>query len=213
MKSTKTRHSNSSIWYPIIAFLIVFGTVLLLFGVYKVRQHINQQRLLENERKFNRENDPVYQQHQKFIKQVADPAVAQYKQNQQVLPSVVIAQAILESDWGKSKLYQNAYNPFGIKGTYNGQSISYNTDEYIDNKRVTQVGQFRKYPDLQSAIEDHNQALYDKFLKKGGITDYKEEAELLQKNTYATDPKYAKKLINVIKTHGLDKYDKEAMQK
>ncbi|WP_429971515.1 glycoside hydrolase family 73 protein [Fructilactobacillus sp. Tb1] len=207
----KTDENGNSIWYPVIAFVIVFGTFGLLFGTYKIRQHINQQNLIKSELAYQRAHDPVLKQHNKFIKQVATPSVALYKENKQVLPSIVIAQAILESDWGKSKLYTNAYNPFGIKGTYQGQSISYDTGEYINGKNVTQVGQFRKYPSLQAAIEDHNQALYKEFIHKTGMTSYKEQAKLLQKNTYATDPNYAKKIIKVIETHKLAKYDKQAM--
>ncbi|ANZ57451.1 mannosyl-glycoprotein endo-beta-N-acetylglucosamidase [Fructilactobacillus lindneri] len=211
MKNKNKRNDGKSIWYPIIAFLIVAGFILLLFGTYKVRKYMNEQTLIKNEKKFNEENNPTIKQHNKFIKQVATPSIEQYKKNHQVLPSIVIAQAILESNWGKSKLYQKAKNPFGIKGTYQGASISYETGEYINHKHVTQVCQFRKYPDLQAAIEDHNQALFDKFLKKDNITSYREEAELLQKNTYATDPDYADKLIKVIKTHDLQKYDKQAI--
>jgi len=207
----KTNENGNSIWYPIIAFVIVFGTVGLLYGTYKIRQHINQQNLIKSEKAYQEAHDPVLKQHRKFIKQVSGPSVALYKKNKQVLPSIVTAQAILESDWGKSKLYTNAYNPFGIKGTYEGESISYDTGEYINGKHITQVAQFRKYPDLQTAIEDHSEALYEKFLHKSGMTSYKEQAKLLQKNTYATDPDYAKKLIKVIETHKLAKYDKEAI--
>ncbi|WP_413627813.1 glucosaminidase domain-containing protein [Fructilactobacillus vespulae] len=209
----KTNEKGNSIWYPIIAFVIVAGTFSLLFGTYKIRQHINQQRLIAAQKAYNEAHDPILIQQRKFIKQVSAPSVNLYKKNKQVLPSIVIAQAILESNWGKSKLYTNAYNPFGIKGTYQGDSISYSTGEYIDGKHVDEIAQFRKYPDLQTAIEDHNQALYDKFLSKDHTTDYKEQAKLLQKNTYATDPEYTKKIVNVIKTHNLVKYDNEAMGK
>ncbi|USS86107.1 glycoside hydrolase family 73 protein [Fructilactobacillus cliffordii] len=213
MKQKPEKSERSSLWYPLIAFLIVAGACLALYGTYKVRQHMNYQRMIAAQKKYDEENNPVLKHERKFIKQVADPSVKLYKQDHKVLPSIVIAQAILESNWGKSKLYTEANNPFGIKGTYNGDYIMYETGEYINHKHITEKAQFRKYPDLQSAIEDHNEALYEKFLKRDDkITDYREEAKLLQKNTYATDPDYANKLIRVIKAHDLQKYDQEAMK-
>ncbi|USS84460.1 glucosaminidase domain-containing protein [Fructilactobacillus myrtifloralis] len=214
MKQKPTNSERSNLWYPLIGFLIVASVFLALFGTYKIRQHINYQRMITAQKKFEEENNPVLKHERKFIKQVAQPSVQLYRQDHKVLPSIVIAQAILESNWGKSKLYTEANNPFGIKGTYNGNYIIYETGEYINHKHITEKGQFRKYPNLQAAIEDHNQALYDKFLNRNdNITDYREEAKLLQKNTYATDPNYAKKLTRVIKAHDLEKYDQEAMQK
>ncbi|WP_252893663.1 glucosaminidase domain-containing protein [Lentilactobacillus senioris] len=63
--------------------------------------------------------DKTKREHDSFISQVAHPAIKLYEKNQQVLPSIVVAQAVLESSWGgNSDLYRNANNPFGIKGSY-----------------------------------------------------------------------------------------------
>nr|WP_263849875.1 glucosaminidase domain-containing protein [Lentilactobacillus parafarraginis] len=53
-----------------------------------------------------------------FIRSIAVPAVRNFQRNRQILPSVVIAQAALESQFGTSDLYSEAHNPFGVKGTY-----------------------------------------------------------------------------------------------
>ena len=141
-----------------------------------------------------------------------------------MLPSIVIAQAIQESNWGQSKLYQKAYNIFGVKGRYKGQSISYYTDEYVskdtkvakgvkvvmegDKKKISIPSTFRKYPSVYAAVENHSTVVALNFIKKKNVTSYEEQAAMLQKNGYATDPNYAKSLIALIKQYDLSKYDK-----
>lgn len=142
----------------------------------------------------------------KFIKKMAAPAVRVYQQNGQVLPSIVIAQAILESSWGTSALFQQANNPFGVKGSYQGQSKSFPTSEYVNGKKIQIHANFRDYPSLTAAILDHDALLKANYFKKT-VTDYQTAAKLLQENGYATDPDYAKKLDNVIATYNLNQYD------
>jgi Muramidase (flagellum-specific) len=62
------------------------------------------------------------------VKKVAD----QYK----LYPSVMMAQAALESGWGTSQLSTSANNYFGIKGAYNGASVTMNTAEYDENGQL-----------------------------------------------------------------------------
>lgn len=148
---------------------------------------------------------------QKFIVKLSKPAIKSYNKNKEVLPSIVIAQAVLESDWGTSGLYLNANNPFGIKGDYNGESIRYKTAEYVKGKRVYEVANFRKYPDLQAAIDDHNYLISKRFIKRTDLYSFRKQANLIQKNAYATDPDYAKKVIGVIVKNNLRKYDTQAI--
>lgn len=155
--------------------------------------------------------DKTKQEHDSFISKVARPAMKLYEKNQQVLPSIVVAQAVLESSWGESALYRNANNPFGIKGSYQGQSIRYNTEEVISGKRITVQAAFRKYPSLLAAINDHNRLLAQQFIKQSNVISYRKVAKLLQQNGYATDPNYAKKLIQIIRKYNLSKYDLAAI--
>ncbi|KJW11992.1 N-acetylmuramidase [Levilactobacillus spicheri] len=143
---------------------------------------------------------------QRFIKKMAAPAVRVYRENGQVLPSIVIAQAILESSWGTSELFLQANNPFGVKGAYQGRTKSFPTTEYVNNKKVTVNANFRDYPTLTAAILDHDALLKQNYFK-GTVTDYRTAAKLLQSNGYATDPHYARKLMNVIATYNLNQYD------
>lgn len=157
------------------------------------------------------QEDKTVQAHDAFIEKVSKPAITLYQDNHQVLPSIVIAQAVLESSWGDSDLYRNANNPFGIKGNYRGKSVSYNTEEVYSGKRVTIKANFRKYPSLLAALNDHNQLLSTTFIKKDNILSYRTMAKLLQQNGYATDPSYAKKLIQIIRKYKLSQYDLTAI--
>lgn len=193
----------------IIVFVLI---VVVISGAFYVRSSkiANSQSHFVNEGSIT-EVDKTKQEHDSFISKVANPAIKLYEKNQQVLPSIVIAQAILESSWGNSDLYRNANNPFGIKGTYHGQSIRYDTEEVVSGKRITVKADFRKYPSLLAAINDHNRLLSQRFIKQNNVLSYRKMATLLQQNSYATDPNYAKKLIQIIRKYQLSQYDLTAI--
>ena len=149
-----------------------------------------------------------------FINQIA-PHAKRIQHNYQILASIIIAQAILESNWGKSGLAINAYNLFGIKGSFNGQSVTMQTAEYNrDGERSSITAKFKKYPSWYESFEDlaklyTNGVSWDrnKYKKIIGEKDYMKVARELQSSGYATDPKYADKLISLIKRYELTKYD------
>lgn len=151
---------------------------------------------------------PEQKRQRKFIYKMAKPAVQVYKKNHQVLPSIVVAQAIIESNWGQSQLFQQADNPFGMKGSYNGNTKLFPTKEYVNGKEVTINAYFRVYPSLAAAILDHDAVVSQQFLPSG-TTNYRTAAKYLQTNGYATDPNYADKLINVISGYNLARFDNE----
>lgn len=128
-----------------------------------------------------------------------------------ILPSVIVAQAILESSWGNSELSQKANNLFGIKAnsTWNGDKYLVTTSEYVNGKKIYIDAYFRKYKSWDESIVDHslflNKPLYKKII---GNTDYKDVCRLLQSCGYATDINYANKLIGVIESNNLTKFDK-----
>jgi len=181
--------------------LLVLGGGMLLRG--RIKTVIDAGRVTQTSSSTN--SNETEAQHQ-FIKKMAKPAVRVYQQNGQVLPSIVIAQAILESSWGTSELFIQANNPFGVKGSYQGQAKRFPTTEYVNNKKITVIAYFRDYPTLTAAILDHDTLLKQSYFKQT-VTDYKTAAQLLQSNGYATDPHYARKLMNVIATYNLNQYD------
>lgn len=147
-----------------------------------------------------------------FINSVANGAINGWKKYK-VLPSVTIAQAILESAWGGSALTTKANNLFGIKGRYNGQYVTMPTWEVINGQNVMVNAEFRKYPSRDVSMEDHGNFLTvnSRYKNLIGVTNYKTVTKLLQQDGYATDPAYPAKLNNIIETYGLTKYDSQAL--
>lgn len=120
--------------------------------------------------------------------------------------SITLAQGILESGSGKSKLAVEANNHFGIKchDTWSGATM------HIDDDAPNEC--FRKYKSVDQSFEDHSV-----FLKKPRyeelfvleITDYKGWAQGLKKCGYATSSTYAKNLIDLIEKYELTQFDTE----
>ncbi|MGG5317051.1 glucosaminidase domain-containing protein [Enterococcus sp. AZ072] len=133
--------------------------------------------------------------------------------------SVMIAQAILETGSGNSQLARPPHhNLFGIKGSYQGKNVSFNTQEDKGNGQLYTIQSvFRQYPSYKESLED-----YAALLKKGisGNASFyqatwKEYVENYQAATkeltgkYATDTSYDKKLNALIETYQLTSYDAE----
>lgn len=120
--------------------------------------------------------------------------------------SITLAQGLLESNIGKSKLAVNNNNHFGLKcfskACKKGHCTNYNDDHHKDF--------FRNFKTAWESYRSHSILLSGKrykHLKKLSPKDYKGWAKGLQKAGYATDKKYAQKLIRLIETVGLTKYD------
>ncbi|MFD1417407.1 glycoside hydrolase family 73 protein [Companilactobacillus keshanensis] len=133
-----------------------------------------------------------------------------------VYASVMLAQAILESGWGASALATQGNNLFGIKGDYNGSSVTMKTSEWSASQGwYTIYASFRKYPSYYESFADNGDKLrngvswdssYYKGTWKENASSYKDATAWLQ-GRYATAPTYASSLNNVIETYGLTKYD------
>lgn len=131
--------------------------------------------------------------------------------------SVMMAQAIIESGWGASTLSQAPnYNLFGIKGSYQGQSVYMDTWEYLNGKWVIKKEPFRKYPSYQQSFNDNAYVLKNTSFQAGvyyysgawrsKTSSYKDATAWLT-GRYATDPSYGTKLNNIIAAYNLSKYD------
>lgn len=150
-----------------------------------------------------------------FIDQIKSGAVAAYRKYE-VLPSLTLAQAILESNWGKSA---PGFNLFGIKWSEgcgrDKQLLS--TWEEVNGKVIKIKAWFRKYDSYAESIDDHGHLLRYATWKKGqfiyapviAAKDYKEGSQQLLACGYATDHTYATQLINLIEQYNLNKWDRE----
>ena len=140
-----------------------------------------------------------------YIKKYAPLAVI--KMHEYKIPaSITLAQGILESGNGRSKLASKSNNHFGIKchRGWTGKRVYHDDDKKDDC--------FRKYEYVEHSYNDHSKFLTGRkryaFLFKLRRSDYKGWAKGLKKAGYATDKKYPKKLIKIIQTYQLFAFDK-----
>ena len=127
-----------------------------------------------------------------------------------ILPSLTIAQAILESGWGKSKLAKNANALFGIKAHsgWKGPRVDIKTHEHIDAQRVDVSAAFRAYGSWEESIADHSALLRaSRYKAVLGEWGYKQACRAVHAAGYATDPEYATKLIKLIEQYDLTQWD------
>ncbi|MBU5360841.1 glucosaminidase domain-containing protein [Enterococcus raffinosus] len=151
-----------------------------------------------------------------FIETVGEDA-RKLGQEYDVFASVMIAQALIESGSGTSTLSLSPnHNLFGIKGTYQGQSVLMATQEDRGNGELYSINSaFRKYPNFAASLGDYVQLI------RGGISGndsyYKQAWRSEAKNylrttnaltgTYATDTTYGQKLNSIIALYHLTQYD------
>ncbi|MFR0609048.1 LysM peptidoglycan-binding domain-containing protein [Limosilactobacillus mucosae] len=145
---------------------------------------------------------------QAFIESVAQGAINGWTKYG-VLPSVTVAQAILESGWGQSALSTQAHNLFGIKGSYNGQYVTMQTREVYNGQSYYIYDNFRKYANNSESVEDHGNFLYSnsRYANLLGDQSYASVARKLQADGYATDPSYASSLIKLVEMYNLTQLD------
>jgi len=132
------------------------------------------------------------------------PVAREASKKSGVPASIILAQAALETGWGASTI-GDAKNLFGIKGTGPAGSIRVPTQEVINGQRVTINDNFRKYNSWQESIEDHGRLLQNsRYARAMAVkNDPDQFARELQRAGYATDPEYASKLINIMKSKNL----------
>lgn len=140
---------------------------------------------------------------QAYIEQYAPLAISEM-QRTGVPASITLAQALVESGAGASKLARYANNHFGIK-CHGWQGEKY----YKDDDLLHEC--FRAFPSAEDSYRAHSDFLRDRShygsLFELDPTDYKGWAHGLKKAGYATDPRYADKLIKVIEDYQLYRYD------
>jgi len=137
------------------------------------------------------------------------PMVIEDMHKSGILASLTAAQAFIESNKGNSGLTQKANNLFGIKGTYNGQSVKMQTTEYYHGQPVKVMADFRKYPSWQDSISDHSGMFnrMKRYENLRGLKDYKLACKYVKDDGYATSPTYTQTLINTIEKYRLYEWD------
>ena len=152
---------------------------------------------------------------EKYIEKYKDIAVREMDRTG-IPASIKLAQALLESDAGRSELATEANNHFGIKCGSDWYGHSFNKKDDDRNRRGRLISScFRSYKDPRSSFIDHSEFLMDPNKKQryGGLfeiknNNYKAWAKELKSSGYATNPKYANLLIDIIEKYKLDQFDK-----
>lgn len=148
-----------------------------------------------------------------FIEKIGNLAREDMKKSK-ILASLTIAQAILESNWGRSALAEAPnYNLFGIKGDYNGAYCTFPTSEYLNGRWCTVNANFRKYPSWAESLSDHSALFnrWDRYANLRGNYNYRDVCNKVREDGYATDPSYSAKLINIIEQYNLTRFDIESV--
>ena len=138
-----------------------------------------------------------------YIYMYKDIAISEM-QRSGIPASIKLAQGILESANGNSRLAVQANNHFGIKcHGWSGEEV------YHDDDAIGEC--FRKYANARESFIDHTDFLVTRsryaFLFELESTDYRGWARGLSRAGYATDPDYPQKLINLIERHNLQRFD------
>ena len=153
---------------------------------------------------------------QRFLNKII-PAAQQATEGKDVYTSVMIAQAALESAWGTSGLSAEPnHNLFGVKGSYNGQSVNMYTLEDSGAQHYYGIyDNFRKYPSYKESMDDYvakisngiqGSPYFYSGAWKSRTNSYKDATRYLT-GRYATDSAYYAKLNRIIEQYGLTKYD------
>lgn len=146
-----------------------------------------------------------------FLNQIRT-AVIDDQEESGILASLTAAQAILESANGNSALARSGNNLFGIKGDYYGSYVTMKTKEWDKTKGYYEIyAKFRKYPSVRESIRDHSTFL-KKYPRYAAVCackpgEWEKCCTLMGQSGYATDPNYASKLMNLIKTYKLYEWD------
>lgn len=187
---------------------ILFAFVILYMAVSTLKEGYSAS--------FNSTNQLTQEEEQQqidFIEQVA-PVAQKMQELYGVRPSISIAQAILESDWGMSELAATYGNLYGIKESATAYSVLMETQEFTGEEWITIQDYFKIYDHFSYSIEDHarlmvegttwNNALYHPVIQ---ADSYQAAAYALQEAGYATDPTYPAKVIGIIEQYELYQYD------
>ncbi len=149
---------------------------------------------------------------QTFIDNLGYAAQKNYSKYK-ILPSMTVAQAILESNWGKSSLSKLYYNFFGMKAgsSYSGETVTLRTGEEINGVNITVNGTFRVYHSFDEGIEGYYKFItgYSRYSNLIGETSYVTACNKIRQDGWATDSAYSTKLISLIEKYNLTRFDSD----
>jgi flagellar protein FlgJ len=152
------------------------------------------------------EKDSLFDSPVNFVKSLL-PHAQKIAGHKGMEPLMLVAQAALETGWGKKVINKadgsSSHNLFGIKADarWQGEKAKVQTLEYKDGVAKKENAFFRAYDSVQESIKDYVDFLSSDPRYKKAMDNVKDPAKYfnaLQSAGYATDPDYAKKIVNIL---------------
>ena len=146
-----------------------------------------------------------------FIEQIAN-CVEKYAYVYGIeVHSPIIAQAILESGWGKSSLASKYHNYFGLKcgGAWKGKSVNMATKEEYKVGTLTNIrDNFRVYDSMEDGVKGYFDFInYSRYANLRGVKDPEEYCRRIKADGYATSSTYVDSLMRIIRDNNLTRFD------
>lgn len=148
-----------------------------------------------------------------FIKKIAD-CVDKYAYLYGIeVHSPIIAQAILESGWGKSGLASKYHNYFGLKcgSSWKGKSVNMATKEEYKVGTLTNIrDNFRVYDSMEAGVKGYFEFINTKrYANLKGVTSPEEYVKRIKADGYATSSAYVNNIMRVIRDNNLTRFDRK----
>ena len=149
-----------------------------------------------------------------FIEQIAN-CVEKYAYVYGIeVHSPIIAQAIVESGWGKSSLASKYHNYFGLKcgGAWKGKSVNMATKEEYKVGTLTNIrDNFRVYDSMEDGVKGYFDFINtSRYANLRGVKNPEEYCRRIKADGYATSSKYVDTLLRVIRDNNLTRFDTDA---
>lgn len=155
---------------------------------------------------------------ERFIESVAGYVGAYSGRYGIKVQSPIIAQAILESEWGSSSLASKYNNYFGVKqgSSWIGETVSlFTLEKQISDETIsptTTMGSFRVYRNMEESVIDYFEVLSQpRYENLRGVTDPERYLSLLLRDGYSTDPVYARSNMGIIRQFDLERFDADTL--
>lgn len=143
-----------------------------------------------------------------FLSQIAKAALESGRLHN-VPPSVILAQAALESGWGRSRLARDHHNLFGIKASKTQRSAQFNTLEFGQKGAHIVQARFRSFDSVEQSISHHGDLLSSdaRYATTRLVGDNWRSFVAELAPIYASDPAYAARITQIIERYKLDRWD------
>ncbi|EPH11800.1 glycoside hydrolase family 73 protein [Facklamia hominis] len=191
--------------------IVVFLLILFALLFALVFRYLNHSIELNEEETARQEE---LAQKKDFVKRLV-PTAQSLQREYGVLASVSLAQAMLESDFGRSQLASQDYNLYGVKTDPSDPNKAlYPTLEFQNGEWVEIMDAFKHYNSWEESMREHARLIVNgtswnpqQYAAVLAGQNYQEQARGLQSSGYATDPDYADKIIRMIEDWQLNQYD------